>query len=345
VIAAILGTTGYTGMVLLRLLSRHPEVTRIVPVSSSQAGTPLNEFDRGLSSSLRAKTEASEGKLATLDEAVAAKPDVVFAALPHLASAKTCEPFFGNSVVIDLSADFRIKDPVLFEKAYKETPHRPDLLEKAVNGLAEWNTEEIRKADLIANPGCYPTATLLPLLPLAKAGLIRGGVVTNALSGISGAGRSAKVNNLFCERSENTNAYSPGTTHRHATEIQQILDGAGAGLDLLFTPHLVPLKQGMAVTTVAEAVRELGDEEIAETYSNAYSGKPFVEIRGKTIPETRDVRNSNRCDIGWHREGRRIILFSVIDNLLKGASGQAVQNMNIRFGLEETAGLSLHGEF
>lgn len=344
-IAAILGTTGYTGMVLLRLLSRHPEVTRIVPVSSSQAGTSLVDFDRGLSSSLRAKTETSNGKLATFDEAVEAKPDVVFAALPHLASAKTCEPFFGKSVVIDLSADFRIKDPVLFEKAYKEKPHRPDLLEMAVYGLAEWNTEDIKKADLIANPGCYPTATLLPLLPLAKAGLIRGVAIVNALSGISGAGRGAKVNNLFCERSENTNAYAPGKTHRHATEIQQILDGAGSGLDLLFTPHLVPLKQGMAVTTAVETTRDFSDGELSEAYAQVYADKPFIEVRGKIIPETRDVRNSNRCDIGWHREGNRLILFSVIDNLLKGASGQAVQNMNLRFGFEETAGLSLHGEF
>ena len=344
-IAAILGTTGYTGMILLRLLSRHPEVSQIIPVSSSQAGTPLTEFDRGLSSSIQAKTAASDGKLAAFEEAVAAKPDVVFAALPHLASAKTCEPFFGTSVVIDLSADFRIKDPVLFEKAYKEKPARPDLLEKAVYGLAEWNTEAVKTAELIANPGCYPTATLLPLLPLAKAGLVRGVVVTNALSGISGAGRSAKVNNLFCERSENTNAYSPGKSHRHATEIQQLLDETGAGLDLLFTPHLVPLKQGMAVTTVVETTRVLEDAELAEIYRKAYGGRPFVGIRGKTIPESRDVRNSNRCDIGWHREGNRLILLSVIDNLVKGASGQAVQNMNLRFGFDETAGLALHGEF
>ena len=233
--AAILGTTGYTGMVLLRLLSRHRDVTDIIPASSSQAGTPLEAFDRGLSRAILEKTRISGGTLASVEDAVKAKPDVVFAALPHLASASVCAPFFGTAVVIDLSADFRIKDPVLFEKAYKEKPPRPDLLEKAVYGLADWAPESVRKADLIANPGCYPTATLLPLLPLARAGLITGTVVTNALSGISGAGRSAKINNLFCERSENTNAYSPGKTHRHAAEIQQELDRVPGGLDILFT--------------------------------------------------------------------------------------------------------------
>jgi N-acetyl-gamma-glutamyl-phosphate reductase len=342
--AAILGTTGYTGMILLRILSRHPEITEIIPASSSQAGTSLAEFDPGLSRVIQEKTREARDRLVSVEDALKAKPDVVFAALPHLTSAEVCGPFFGTSVVIDLSADFRFKDPVVFEKAYGERPCRPDLIEKAVYGLAEWNTEAIRKADLIANPGCYPTATLLPLLPLAKAGLISGIAVTNALSGISGAGRSAKINNLFCERSENTNAYSPGKLHRHASEIQQILNLVPGGLDILFTPHLVPLKQGMAVTTVAETTRSLSDKEITAAYRECYEDCPFIELRGRTIPETRDVRNSNRCDIGWHREDSRLILFSVIDNLIKGASGQAVQNMNLRFGFGETAGLSVHGE-
>jgi len=343
--AAILGATGYTGMVLLRLLARHRDVTEIIPASGSQAGTPLTVFDRGLSRFIEEKTRLCGGKLATVEEAAAAKPDVVFAALPHLASATVCAPFFGTSVVIDLSADFRIKDPLVFEKAYSEKPPRPDLLAKAVYGLADWDPEAVAGADLIANPGCYPTATLLPLLPLARAGLIGGTVVVNALSGISGAGRSAKINNLFCERSENTNAYSPGKTHRHRAEIQQELDRAAGGLDVLFTPHLVPLKQGMAVTTVAELTRDTDPAEIDGILSAAYGKRPWVELRGPVIPETRDVRGTNRCDIGRHLEGRRIILFSVVDNLVKGASGQAVQNMNIRFGLDETEGLPLHGEF
>jgi N-acetyl-gamma-glutamyl-phosphate reductase len=256
-----------------------------------------------------------------------------------------CAPFFGNTPVIDLSADLRLKDPLVFEKTYGEKPPRPELLAKAVYGLAEWFTEDIKKADLIANPGCYPTATLLPLLPLSRAGLLKGLVITNALSGVSGAGRSIKQAYLFCERSENTCAYGPGKKHRHQPEMKQGLDSvAHNALDILFTPHLVPLKQGMEVTTVAELARTVSSEEVAAVYREAYADKPFVQLTGSRIPETLHVRNSNRCDIGWHIEGDRIILFSVIDNLLKGASGQAVQNMNIRFGFEETEGLSLHGE-
>lgn len=341
---AVLGTTGYTGMLLIRLLSQHKAVSRILPGSSSQAGTPILDMDGALSPTIMEKL-GNGGKLLTVEEVEAEKPDVVFAALPHLTSAKVLEPFFGNSVIIDLSADFRFRDPELFQRVYKETHPRPDLLAKAVYGLAEVFTEEIRASDLIANPGCYPTATLLPLVPLVKGNLVRGFIVVNALSGISGAGRSAKLNNLFCERSENTNAYSPGTTHRHAAEIRQILERVGGSGDLFFTPHLVPLKQGMAVTTVVELERELTDEELDSLYEEAYGGRPFVRIRGTRIPETKEVRNSNRCDIAWHREGKRLILFSVLDNLVKGASGQAVQNMNIRFGLPETAGLPLHGEF
>ena len=343
--AAILGTTGYTGQILLRLLARHKEIDEILPGSSSQAGSPLEDVDYGVSRRVLAKTEKHKSKLLTTEEIAAEKPDVVFAALPHLASATVCAPFFGSTPVIDLSADFRIKDPLLFEKTYKEKPPRPDLLEKAVYGLAEWNTAAIKKADLIANPGCYPTATLLPLLPLSAAGLLKGTVITNALSGVSGAGRNVKAMYLFCERSENTCAYAPGKKHRHQPEIKQGLDSVpGSGIDILFTPHLVPLKQGMEVTTVAQLTRPVSYEEISAVYTKAYADKPCVKLTGQRIPETLHVRNSNRCDIGWQIEDDKIILLSVIDNLLKGASGQAVQNMNLRFGFEETEGLCLDGE-
>ncbi|MCL1818759.1 MAG: N-acetyl-gamma-glutamyl-phosphate reductase [Spirochaetaceae bacterium] len=343
--AAILGTTGYTGMILLRLLARHREITEILPGSSSQAGALLKDVDPGISRAIAAKTGKRGARLLTTQEIAEASPDVVFAALPHLASAEVCAPFFGKTPVIDLSADFRLKDPAVFEKTYKEKPKRPDLLEKAVYGLAEWNTDEIKKASLIANPGCYPTATLLPLLPLARAGLLTGTVITNALSGVSGAGRSVKQTYLFCERAENTTAYAPGKQHRHQPEIKQALDSASGGrLDIFFTPHLVPLKQGMAITSVAELARPLTRNEVEACYEEAYAEKPCVELTGERIPETLHVRGSNRCDIGWRIEGDRIILLSVIDNLVKGASGQAVQNMNIRFGFEEAEGLCLHGE-
>ncbi|MBI9102516.1 MAG: N-acetyl-gamma-glutamyl-phosphate reductase [Spirochaetales bacterium] len=340
--AAILGTTGYTGMLLLRLLAGHPEITSILPVSSSKPGEPLVDSDPGLGKALKAKI--SDGKYVSLDTAVAAKPDVVFAALPHLASADICKPFFGNTVVIDLSADFRIKDPALFEAAYDVAPPRPDLLEQAVFGLCEVYRKEVKTADLIANPGCYPTATLLPLLPVLKEFKPEGKIVVNAMSGISGAGRKANMNLIFSQRTENCGAYNPGRIHRHTLEIEKEAKLVSPASKLLFTPHLVPLKRGMAVTTAFDTRDEVSKAHIEELLIDAYKDEPFICLNSKRLPETADVRGSNRCDIGWHTEGNTIYLFSAIDNLVKGASGQAVQNMNIRFGFDETAGLSLAGQ-
>lgn len=349
--AAILGTTGYTGLILLRLLGDHPGITAILPVSSSVAGVPVTEIDRGLAPEILDKCGVESGKMLTVEQAAGEKPDVVFAALPHLKSAQICEPFFEKSVVIDLSADFRIKDPELFERAYGQQPPRPDLLDGAVYGLCEIYPGSIKEADLIANPGCYPTAALLPMIPLLQKGVIRGKAHITALSGISGAGKKVKENLLFCERTENCGPYSPGKTHRHCWEIQQeigrnLTDPAAADTETeaLFTPHLVPLKRGMSVTTSVTLSREISAGDIEYILSSAYRDTPFVQVRQGTIPETADVRGSNRCDIGWHTEGDTLLLFSCIDNLMKGASGQAVQNMNIRFGFDETDGLPLHGE-
>lgn len=342
---AVLGATGYTGLILLRILNDHPEISTIFPVSSSRTGEDVFDSDAGLPCTLTAKMKETDGKFISVDQAAGKEIDVVFAALPHLESAKILSPFFGNTVVIDLSADFRIKDSTLFEQAYNAPPPRPDLLKDAVYGLAEWYPAEITRADLIANPGCYPTATMLPLLPLLQADVIGGTLVVNALSGISGAGRKAKTNLIFPERTENTCAYLPGKSHRHYTEIVNELSMAKAGIDLLFTPHLVPLSRGMEITSVCPMSKQVSDKELEQIFRDAYGKAPFIRLRGNNIPETRDVRSSNRCDIGWKIEGDTLILFSVIDNLVKGASGQAVQNMNIRFGLDETLGLSLSGSF
>lgn len=343
---AVLGATGYTGLVLLRILAEHPDVRGIVPVSSSHAGEPVTSIDAGLAPSLNARLTATDGKFATMDEAVALAQgegvDVVFAALPHLKSAQACEAFLGRSVVIDLSADFRFRDSALFSRTYGGTHPRPDLLSRAVYGLAEWHADSIRTADLIANPGCYPTATLLPLLPLARRGLIEGTLVVNAISGISGAGRKERLDLLYSERTENAGAYSPGRLHRHAPEIEKELAAACPGLGLLFTPHLAPLKRGMCVSTAARLAS--GSVDPAAVYAESYGGRPFIRLIADRVPQSRDVWGSNRCDIGWRREGDYLLLFSAIDNLVKGASGQAVQNMNIRFGLEESAGLRQHGE-
>jgi len=344
--AAVLGATGYTGQVLLRILSDHPEVRSIVASSSSRSGTKVRDADPGLPASIEEKMGG--GTLVPPADVLSARGiDVVFSALPHLKSAEICAPLLGKTVVVDLSADFRLRDPTVFQKAYGVPVPNPDLLPTAVYGLAEWHTASIKKALIIANPGCYPTCTLLPLLPLAREGLIKGMVVVNAISGISGAGRKEKVDLLYVERSENVNAYNPGTSHRHAPEIAQELLAADKSLGLLFTPHMAPLRRGMEVTTVVELAKEppeSGPGSIADIYSRSYAGRPFVTTCGGRVPQTREVWGSNRCDIGWRREGRYLMLFSVIDNLVKGASGQAVQNMNLRFGIPETAGLRTAGE-
>ncbi len=341
---AILGTTGDAGMVLLRILADHPEVGEILPVSSSQSGESLSHSDPGLGGAAARKTEISGGRLLTVEEALAAKPEVVFSCLPHLASAKVLAPFFGKALVIDLSADFRIADAGVFAKAYGEEPPRKDLLPRAVYGLCEIHREAIRKSDLIASPGCYPTSALLPTVPLARSGLLTGKVFWNSLSGNSGAGKKVAANYLFVERDESCGAYNPGKTHRHTSEIQFELAKADPGLDLYFTPHLVPLKRGIATTIIAETARALSDEEIRTVYADAYADCPFVRIVEGRIPETHDVLGSNRCDIAFHREGSTLFLFSALDNLVKGASGQAVQSMNIRLGMPESAGLRVYGE-
>lgn len=342
--AAILGSTGYTGLVLLRFLLDHPEIDEIIPVSSSSIGLSITEYDPGISSKSLLK-KVKDGLLKSVDDAKKANPDVVFAALPHLKSAEICSDFFGKSIIIDLSADFRIEDGELFKEAYGEAHPNPTLQSEAVYGLTEWYHSKIKTAKLIANPGCYPTASLLPLLPLLKEGIITKEIIINALSGISGAGRSAKPNSLFMKRGENANAYNPGTKHRHQIEIKKELDFTGSGeTKLLFNPHLIPLKRGMVVTTVAKLKKDTTDKEISNIYAKYYGTSPFINILEKSIPESGDNVNSNRCDISWQIEDDSIILFSTIDNLVKGASGQAIQNMNIRFGFSETLGLPENGE-
>ena len=345
--AAILGATGYGGMGVMKLLAHHPSVEAILPVSSSRPDEHLTAVYPGLAPALLEKTH--DGVLLGVEEARAENPDVVFAALPHLKSAEVCAPFFDSSVVIDLSADFRIPDIALFESAYGSRPPREDLLSRSAYGLTEWFRDDVRRADIIANPGCYPTAALLPLLPLLRDRLVTGPISITAMSGISGAGRKAAVNLLFTERSENVNAYAPGSTHRHWAEIshyaRRYLAGGAVAEQILFTPHLVPIKRGIAATTSCVLTPDADAASVAESLERSYGQEPFVGFSSRSVPETRDVRGSNRCDIGFHVEGGMLLLFSVIDNLEKGAAGQAVQNMNVRFGLEETAGLELWGEF
>lgn len=342
--AVILGATGYTGLILLRLLTKHPEIEKITAVSSSIAGQEVLALDPGLDPRLADRLEHTGGRFVSVDEAAGLHPDVVFAALPHLTSAQTCGPFFGSSVVIDLSADFRITDPDTFAAAYGKPVPRPDLLDKAVYGLTELHREEVRGADIIANPGCFPTCILLPLLPVVRRYRAGGTITAAALTGISGAGKKATERNLFVSRSENVCAYNPGRVHRHASEINQEVAAASPGNEVFFFPHLVPMKRGMAATIHLETEKELSDHTVREALTEAYTDAPFVRLREEGIPETGEVWGTNRCDIAWKTDGRHLMLFSVIDNLVKGASGQGVQNMNVRFGLEETAGLPMAGE-
>lgn len=353
--AAVLGTSGYTGLELVRLLASHSQISDIIAVSSSQAGVSLTDLDPGLSGDpdIAKRTRITGGKLATIERAAELEPEVVFAALPHLKSAEVCDPFFDTTVVIDLSADFRISEVDAFEHAYGQSPPRADLLSRAVYGLTEWTREPLRKTNLIANPGCYPTCTSLPLIPLLRDGVVEPDFWTTALSGISGAGRSAKRNFLYVERSENMNAYAPGHRHRHIPEIIQNLCRFGTtgspidpeAISLFFVPHLVPVQRGMFVTTRIRLADGCDAGDLRRSLERAYADEPFVNLLGERIPETRHVRGTNRCDIGWHFEDSQVALFSTIDNLLKGASGQALQNMNVRFGFDEQDGLLLRGSF
>jgi len=270
-------------MVLLRLLETHPEVTEILATSSSKPGEALTAEDPGLGP-LSAKYASTGGRFLTVDEAAGRQPDVVFAALPHLASATVCAPFFGRTVVIDLSADFRIKDRAVFAQAYGQEPPRPDLLDQAVYGLAEWHTEALKKADLIANPGCYTTCSLLPLLPLYRAGVVTGRAVINALSGISGAGKKAELKYLLTERAESVQLYSPGKKHRHTQEIETELGFVAPGASVLFNPHLVPMKRGMEATIVVDLApgRTLADAD--QAWAEAYAGRPFANPVGRRLP-------------------------------------------------------------
>lgn len=337
---AILGVTGFTGAGLLRILANHPDVESVIPCSSSKAGETLTSIDNGIGANYP-KADITNGLLVTPQEGAKLKPDVVFAALPHLASANVAAPFLEHSVLIDLSADFRIKDPNLFFKAYGQQPPRPDLLKMAVYGLTDIYKEQVKSAQLIANPGCYPTATLLPLIPILKNYTMDQTIVVNALSGISGAGKKADLNLIYCRRSENMNAYLPGRTHRHVTEIEKEVTSFNKDASILFTPHLVPVRVGMIVTTALKVKEKLDNIKIESLLKAQYKDSPFIKLIGDQLPESANLLGTNRCDIGWRIiDDNHLMLFSAIDNLMKGASGQAIHNMNVRFGLKETAGLS-----
>lgn len=330
----IVGGTGYTGVELLRLLAQHPEVQLQAITSRKEAGMPVSD----MFPSLRGRVDL---KFVEPGDAGLSSCDVVFFATPNgIAMQETRALLDAGVRVIDLAADFRIKDVALWEKWYGMQHACPDLIAEAVYGLPEINRDKIKGARLIANPGCYPTAAQLGFMPLVEAGLADlSHLVADCKSGVSGAGRKAEVPTLFSEASDNFKAYAVGG-HRHLPEIRQGLEiMAGKAVNLTFVPHLTPLIRGIHATLY---VRLSGEVDLQALYEKRYAGEYFVDVLPKGAhPETRSVRGSNLCRIAVHRPqgGDVAVVLSVIDNLTKGAAGQAVQNMNILFGFPENMGL------
>jgi N-acetyl-gamma-glutamyl-phosphate reductase len=330
----IVGGTGYTGVELLRLLAQHPQVELKAITSRADAGMPVSQ----MFSSLRGYVDLA---FTHPDEAQLDQCDLVFFATPNgIAMQQTRALLDAGVKVIDLAADFRIKDIGVWEKWYGMTHACPDLVAEAVYGLPEVNREKIRNARLVANPGCYPTAVQLGFIPLIEAGLIdTASLIADAKSGVSGAGRKAEVGILFSEASDNFKAYGvPG--HRHLPEIRQGLGNvAQQEVGLTFVPHLTPMIRGIHATLYG---RLKAEADLQALFEQRYAGEAFVDVLpAGSHPETRSVRSSNRCRIAVHRPqgGDTVVVLSVIDNLVKGAAGQAVQNMNIMFGLPESQGL------
>ena len=332
----IVGGTGYTGVELLRILVNHPEVELKVITSRSEEGVRVDDMFQ----SLRGHTDL---KFSVPDVDKLGECDVVFFATPHgVAHSMAASILNTGTRVIDLSADFRLKDADEWEKWYGMPHGARELLPQAVYGLPEVNREAIKNARLIAVPGCYPTSVQLGLIPLLEKGLIdEQMIIADCKSGVSGAGRGAKVGSLFCEAGESMHAYSV-KGHRHLPEIKQGLTrAAGKAVNLTFVPHLTPMIRGIHATLYAQA-SGLTQAQLQSIYEERYANEPFVDVMpAGQHPTTRSVRGSNFCRVAvhYHEATGQIIVLSVIDNLVKGASGQGVQNMNIMFGLEENAGL------
>jgi N-acetyl-gamma-glutamyl-phosphate reductase len=337
----ILGASGYTGAELVRLLLRHPKVEIALLTGDRRAGLPLGEvFPQFLPYDLPTLVS-----IESVDWAKAAL-ELVFCALPHATTQKVLKELLAKAPatkVVDLSADFRLQDPAVYAKWYGHEHHAPELQKEAVYGLVEVYRREIRKARLVANPGCYTTCAQLPLIPLLKAKAIETGeIVVDAKSGVTGAGRSAREEMLFTEVSEGFHAYGVGH-HRHMSELdQEFSRAAGKEVVVSFTPHLVPMNRGLLSTIYVRGRRGKTAQDLHAILSKAYEKEPFVQVLpfGKT-PQTRHVRGSNMTYIGVvsDRIAGRAIVVSALDNLTKGASGQAVQNMNVMLGFAEGAGI------
>lgn len=334
----VIGATGYAGAELVRILAGHPDVELTTLTSRQFAGQRFDNVYPSMAGSVDLVCEELS------IEGICEATDIIFMALPHkLPMAFVPDILEHGRKVIDLSADFRFNELERYEAAYQ--PHTAaELLEKTVYGLCEIYPEEIKSAVLIGNPGCYPTSVLLPLVPLIKAGMLdTASIIADSKSGVSGAGRSLSIGSHYCEVNESYKPYKVAV-HRHNPEMDAILSReAGQEVHITFVPHLVPMSRGMLTTIYATPSAGIKAEDIRECYQKAYGDRPFVRLRPSGIqPDTRHVRGTNYCDIGFTIDAlnNRLILVAAIDNLVKGAAGQAVQNMNIMMGLEETTGLT-----
>lgn len=346
---AIVGASGYSGEELVRLLLRHPGVELSAVTSRQHAGQTLAQIFPKFASYPVAKTlRFSEPKTDELAKAA----QIIFLALPHGVAAEYAAPLTElGAKVIDLSADFRLKSASVYKDFYGHDHPAPALLEKSVYGLPEVYRDKIKQASLIASPGCYPTSILLPTLPLLRAGLIKlGDIIADSLSGVSGAGRKAEIDYLFVECNESARPYGL-TKHRHLSEIEQEMGiAAGVPVVMQFTPHLIPVNRGILTTlylkpatAVANPIEALMlSSRVGELYKEAYGNEPFVRLlEAKALPDTKNVVGTNAIEIAWRVDPRtgRLIVMSAIDNITKGASGQAIQSMNILCGFDETTGL------
>ncbi len=341
---AVAGASGYTGGELLRLLALHPYVKVVAVTSEKSSGKPITQLFPSLSRFYDLTLEPLSSGI------VAGDADFVFMALPHGTSASPVSEFVKmGKMVVDLSADFRLKDPLVYEEWYGVKHTAAPLLQSAVYGLPELYRSRIKGAALVANPGCYPTSAILGIAPLMKHGLHNGGkIIIDAKSAISGAGRSPSLAFHYPEANEGMEAYKVGT-HRHIPEIEQVLsDISGSTVRACFVPHIIPANRGLLSTSYVPSDFKGGAADIAALYREFYSGEAFVRVLDAgSQPNIREVRGSNFCDIGVAIDKRNgyIIVTSAIDNLVKGASGAAIQNMNLMKGFEETAGLMYPGLF
>ncbi|OUT62325.1 MAG: N-acetyl-gamma-glutamyl-phosphate reductase [Rhodopirellula sp. TMED11] len=334
---ALVGATGYTGLEVARRLVGHPDANLVLATARADAGKQISQVHPSLAGLIDCQLEKLD------PESIAKRCDVAMCCLPHAASAETCQLLCQAGVrVIDFSADFRLSSLPVYESWYSVTHPWPQRVGRTVYGMPEFFADEIATADLVANPGCYPTSAILPLAPLIKAGLIeQNDIIVDSKSGVSGAGRSAKVGTLYCETNESIAAYAVGQ-HRHQPEIEDLVGRiSGEPIEVVFTPHLTPMNRGILSTIYVRGKGDAGETlvpKIHQCWNEIYQDKPFVHVVDH-LPATGHVSMTNHVQMTARAAGNRIVLICAIDNLAKGASGAAIQNMNVMFGLDQASGL------